>query len=355
MVDATHTLIYLVYGQDSYHDEALFSIASAFARLRETPGHTLDVLVATDNSTPYAGLPVRTRHLDAATLARWRGPYGYHFRAKHAVLREVLDERPNAVLIDTDTFFRVSPMHLFERVRQGTLLCNAIDGPLADSPSAVYRGLIDYLKERGLADERTPLLNSGVMGLTREDRKILDRSLELMDDLYPIAREAYTLEQFVLSLAAYGRLEPIGCTDLLHHYWSRKQLFRAKIQAWLNKHRTSLLSTPALDDTLLVTDRLPRPPRASRLLYKLRTLSLPASMRQFSLELFYGCHHYDNEFDRACGPVWWEKAATNAIERHPDQAVEEQLGDWLNHKVLRALLGQRLEDIRQHLRQQDLL
>lgn len=355
MTEAIRTLIYLVYGQASYHEEALFSIASAFARLRETPDQALDILVVTDDAAPYAGLPLRIGRLDASTLARWRGPHGYHFRAKHMVLREELEQRSAAVLVDTDTFFRVSPLRLFERVHPGSLLCNAIDCSLGDSPSAIYQGLIGYLKARGLADENTLLINSGVIGLTREDRAILDRSLELMDDLYPIAREAYTLEQFVLALAVHGRLEPIGCTDLLHHYWSRKQLFRAKIRAWLNKHRTSLLSTPALDDTLLVTDRLPRPPRASRLLYKLRTLSLPVPMRQFSLELFYGCHPYDNEFDRACGPVWWEKAATNAIERHPDQAVEEQLGDWLNHKVLRSLFGPRLEEIRRHLRQQDLL
>ncbi|WP_281686124.1 hypothetical protein [Pseudomonas citronellolis] len=349
------SLIYLVYGRQTYHQEALFSIASAIARARETPQLRLDIQVVTDDGAPYAGLPVRVRHIDAGTLAGWYGPHGYHFRAKHVALRQALDELPAAVLIDTDTFFRVSPARLFAQVRPGALLCNAVRHRLGDSQAPVYRQLIEPLKARGLADERTPLINSGVIGLAREDAAVLDRSLELMDDLYPIARAAYNLEEFVLAIAAYRQLEPVGCTDLIHHYWSRKQLFRAKVQAWLHKHRTSLLSPLALDDTQLVTDRLPRPPRAARLLYKLRTLPLPVPMRQFSLELFYGCHDYDNEFDRACGPVWWEKAATNVIARHPDQPVQEQLGEWLNHKVLRHLLGPRLKEIRQHLRQQDLL
>jgi len=26
------------------------------------------------------------------------------------------------------------------------------------------------------------------------------------------------------------------CPDLIHHYWSRKQLFRAKVKAWIAKH-----------------------------------------------------------------------------------------------------------------------
>ncbi len=356
MADTTHALIYLVYGRQTYHQEALFSIASAYARLRETPGEQLDVQVFTDNAAAYQGLPIQVHKLSEEALRAWQQPHGYHFRAKHAVLREVLQQQPRAALIDTDTFFRHSPAKLFARIRNGYLLCNAINPRLADTPrDFAFKQLIDHLKDREQIDEQMPLINSGVIGLTQENADTLDRSLELMDELYPIAPSVYTLEEFVLAVAAYKRLELVDCTDLIHHYWSRKQLFRAKIQAWLNKHESSLLSTSALDDTQLVTDRLPRPPRASRLLYKLRTLPLPAAMRQFSIELFYGCHDYDNEFDRACGPVWWEKAATNAIERHPDLPVEELLGDWLNHKVLRNLLGHRLEEIRRHLRQQDLL
>jgi hypothetical protein len=357
MATATPSLIYLVYGRETYHQEALFSIASAFSRARETPGLELDIHVVTDNTTPYAGLPVRLHPIDQQELARWYGPHHYHFRAKHMALRQMLNDLPAAVLVDTDTFFLTSPAHLLSRVRPDTLLCNAL-GPKLASPEAQashFGPLIEELIRREITDGEATMVNSGVIGLRRESAEILDRSLELMDDLYPICRAAFNLEEFVLAIASHRRLEPVGCTDLIHHYWSRKQLFRAKIQAWLNKHDASLLGPSALDDVLQVTDRLPRPPRPTRLLYKLRTLSLPQPMRQFGLELLYGCHDHENEFDRACGPAWWEKAAINAIERHPDQAMEEQLGQWLNHKVLRKLLEHRLEEIRRHLRQQDLL
>ncbi len=271
-------------------------------------------------------------------------------------LRDALQDADQALLIDTDTFFHSSPLRLFDRIQPGSLLCNAIGARYGEHRNfPLYRDLSPYLFERGWADDEMHQLNSGVIGLPREEAKILDRSLELMDELYPIANGAYTLEEFVLAVAAHKRLELVGCTDLIHHYWSRKQLFRAKIQAWLCKHGSSLLSAAALDDTLKVTDRLPRPPRAKRLLYKLGTLPLPAPMRQFSIELLYGCHEYSNEFDRACGPVWWEKAATNAIERYPREPIAEQIEDWLNHSLLRNLLGSRANEIRQHLRQRDLL
>ncbi|HCA5814433.1 TPA: hypothetical protein MXR25_003724, partial [Pseudomonas aeruginosa] len=349
-------LIYLVYGRQTYHQEALFSIASAFAHLRDGAAHGLTVRVYTDDPSPYAGLPVQVREVTAEELVAWCQPHGYHFRAKHVALRDALEDADQALLIDTDTFFHSSPLRLFDRIQPGSLLCNAIGARYGEHRNfPLYRDLSPYLFERSWADDEMHQLNSGVIGLPREEAKILDRSLELMDELYPIANGAYTLEEFVLAVAAHKRLELVGCTDLIHHYWSRKQLFRAKIQAWLCKHGSSLLSAAALDDTLKVTDRLPRPPRAKRLLYKLGTLPLPAPMRQFSIELLYGCHEYSNEFDRACGPVWWEKAATNAIERYPQEPIAEQIEDWLNHSLLRNLLGSRANEIRQHLRQRDLL
>ena len=118
-------LVYLVFGADTYHQEAVFSIASALAFLQDTPDANIDIQVFSDNPEPYRLLPVRVRPLDEATRKRWSEPHGYHFRTKHVVLREVLQESPVALLIDTDTFFHHSPMALFERVQPGTLLCSA--------------------------------------------------------------------------------------------------------------------------------------------------------------------------------------------------------------------------------------
>ena len=79
------------------------------------------------------------------------------------------------------------------------------------------------------------------------------------------AQGAYTLEEFCLSVAAYRTLNVRQCPDLIHHYWSRKQLFRAKIQAWLKKHGSDPLSTQAIADISLVNIQLPRPPLLKRL------------------------------------------------------------------------------------------
>ncbi len=107
-----------------------------------------------------------------------------------------------ALLIDTDTFFHSSPLRLFDRIQPGSLLCNAIGARYGEHRNfPLYRDLSPYLFERGWADDEMHQLNSGVIGLPREEAKILDRSLELMDELYPIANGAYTLEEFVLAVA----------------------------------------------------------------------------------------------------------------------------------------------------------
>lgn len=353
----TATLLYLVYGADTYHREAVFSIASAFARLRETPDAALEIRVCTDAPVPYEGLPVTIMPLDAATLRHWCEPHGYHFRAKHVVLRDTLASAGRVVLIDTDTFFHRSPLALFEHVRPGTLLCNRIGGRYgAQSEATLYRTLAARLQARGLAADDMALLNSGVIGLDRADAAVLERSLELMDELFPFAEGAYTLEEFVLAVARdEARMALAECPTEIHHYWSRKQIFRAKIDAWLAKHRTAPLSPAALDDTMAVTDALPRPPLPTRLRIKLGTALLPGAQQQFGRELLYGCYPYANEFDRACGPVWWEKAVTNLRERDSDSGSPTELTRWLDGPVLRRLLGSDGKRIRKHLHQRGLI
>lgn len=343
-------LVYLVFGSESYHQEAVFSIASALAWLRETPDAALDIQVFSDNPLPYEKLPVHVRPLDEATRRRWNEPHGYHFRAKHVALRTVLEESETALLIDTDTFFHCSPLKLFERVQPGTLLCNDYYTHYGNNKeNLLYSALSATLKERGLADDQMMLLNSGVIGLHQKDAHVLDRSIALIDELFPSAQGAYTLEEFCLSVAAYRVLEVKKCPDLIHHYWSRKQLFRAKVKAWVSKHAAQPTSHAALDDTRRVSAQLPRPPRSQRLLYKLITLALPAHLRQFIREILYGCYEHPNEFDKACGPVWWDKALQNQQERIGTPVCRHLLEHWFTNRVVKLILGRRRIAIHDHL------
>ena len=106
-------LLYLAFGTKTYQLEAIFSIATAFARAGSASEREFDVQVFTDSPALYAQLPVQLHSINPA----WSGPHNYHFRLKHEALRQALGDCEQAILIDTDTFFHASPMALFKRVR----------------------------------------------------------------------------------------------------------------------------------------------------------------------------------------------------------------------------------------------
>lgn len=108
----------------------------------------------------------------------------------------------------------------------------------------------------------------------------------------------------------------------------------AKIQAWLRKHGDAPLSPEAMADIPHVNAKLPRPPALQRMLYKTVSLALPEQQRQFLRELLYGCYAYPNEFDRACGSAWWDKALENVQARLGRTLTREQLMSWLQQPAL---------------------
>ncbi|CAM3672218.1 hypothetical protein [Ectopseudomonas alcaliphila] len=333
-------LLYLAFGAEIYQREAIFSIVSSLAR------GTLpdwDIRVFTDAPHFFSALPVATHPIEP----QWNGPHGYPFRIKHAALREVLRRHKVAALVDTDTFFHDSPSRLFERILPGQLLCNSIGQRLVDSDHSA--AFMAALERKGLLDTSLRQTNSGVIGLHTDDAGLLDRSIELMDELQCTAHQVYTFEEICLAVAAHGHLRLEQCPDLLHHYWSRKAQFRAKIMAWNNKHQQAPMSDEALADAIQVNARVPRPPRLLRNLHKFVSLAVPAQQRQFIRESLYGCYHYPNEFDRACTPVWWEKALENAERRKGQRLDASTLKRWLNHPILRTLAGQFHPELSQHL------
>ncbi|MBF8159949.1 hypothetical protein NLY38_02945 [Ectopseudomonas hydrolytica] len=333
-------LVYLAFGADIYQFEAIFSIASSLAR---SVRRDWDIQVFTDAPALYAGLPVATHSISP----QWKGPHDYHFRIKHAALQEVLREHEIAALVDTDTFFHESPQKLFERILPGHLLCNSIGSKLVDAGhSATF---LAALESNGLLDSTMRQTNSGVIGLHAADSIVLERSIALMDEHYSAAMGVYTFEEICLALAAHNRLALRECPDLLHHYWSRKAHFRAKVLAWHDKHRDTPTSELALRDLHDVSVQLPRPPQPLRTLQKIATLAVPPEQRQFTRESLYGCYRYSNEFDRACSRVWWEKALENAERRMGDRLNMHTLNLWLNHPVLRTLAGSFHQDLTRHL------
>lgn len=304
-------LMYIAFGNKAYQKEAFFSIASAIARNSETPDFIFDIHIYTDKPKFYKKLPVKVHPIKK----EWSGSINYHFRMKHAVVYENAHKYEKTILIDTDTFFKKSPKLLFEKITDNNLLCNSKNSP---SESSMDKTTRKVLTQEGMLKSNFIHLNSGVIGIKKQSTHILKKSIDIIDFLYPKLSHIYTLEELALALAvSLEKVESVGCTEVIHHYWSRKAIFRKKAEAWYIKHKDNPVSKTALHDTLKVTDKIPKPPTLVRNFNKLLALSVEKKYRQFIRELLNSTHSYKNEFDNAAAEAWIEKAVENLKEKNP--------------------------------------
>lgn len=332
----TNQLLYLVYGPDAaYHTEARFSILSALYRAQTQ----LDVVISVYTDAPlyYEGLPVEVHALPSETLQQWYGPLHYHHRAKLCLLQQAVPLAKKTVFIDTDTFFLRDPALLFAAVNEQTCLADELYDSKLPAATANDPAVAALLAQCGIDPEKIPVINSGLFGIACSNSDVLDMALALNDVVYPASSRSLTTEQLVLGMAASTKTRLVEDDAVIKHYWSRKQLFRAKAFAFIERHGSDWDSEPARRDFLQVTPVLPKPPSLVRTLAKLVSLLVPKKERQLLLELFYGRYPYCNPFDRACCDVWQQKAIENYLEKVKPVSVTDC--KLLDNVMAKALLG----------------
>ena len=329
-------LIYLVYGPDAaYHAEARFSILSAIYRAKAK--QEFEITIYTDAPLYYEGLPVQVNALSSETLEQWYGSLRYHHRAKLCLLQHAVPLAEKTVFIDTDTFFLRDPALLFAAVDEKTCLADELYDSKLPALTASNTDVAALLDQYGINPQKIPVINSGLFGIARSNSAVLDMALALNDAVYPASNRSVTTEQLVLGMAASTKTALVADDAVIKHYWSRKQIFRAKAFAFLEKHGVDWDSDIARADFLQVSPVLPKPPAVVRTLAKLMALLVAKSERQFFLELFYGRYPYSNPFDRACHAVWQQKAVENYLEKiKPASANNDKL---LNSAVAKVFLG----------------
>ncbi|MBK8288964.1 MAG: hypothetical protein IPK95_10320 [Cellvibrionales bacterium] len=351
---STNQLLYLVYGPDeAYHAEARFSILSALYRGSTDPGFMISVY--TDAPLYYEGLPVQVHALPEETLQQWYGPLRYHHRAKLCLLQHAVPLAEKTVFIDTDTFFLRDPALLFDAVDDKTCLADELYDSQLPAVTANDPAVAALLAQFGIDPKKIPVINSGLFGISRSNSDVLDIALALNDVVYPASGRSLTTEQLVLGMAASTRAMLVEDSGVIKHYWSRKQLFRAKAFAFIKRHGNHWDTAAARNDFLRVTPVLPKPPAFVRTLAKLACLQVTRRDRQLLLELLYGRYPYRNPFDRACCDVWQQKAVENYLEKvKPRSAADCRLFDdqLFSNRFAKTLLGSEcLENARQYLSQ----
>lgn len=223
----SNALMYLSYGNGPHVQEIIFSILSIH-RWVDPHSAGIELLVYTDTPDAFDGLGVTIVPLDEAVLREWSGPKNYAHRRKLEALRHSLSRKSGKVaMIDGDTWFRRSPVKLFERVDAGRAclhICEYRLGHHADPQSRAFADLLaghDWYDADGHAvviGQNPAMWNSGVIGIHSADAACVDSALHMLDQLGEVAAGAHYIEQYAVG-QSLERLELRETADIVFHYW----------------------------------------------------------------------------------------------------------------------------------------
>jgi len=225
----SRSLVLLSYGgRDDQVAETKYAILSAYRWARPSDG--IEIVLYTDNPSRFDDMPVRLRPIAAEELEGWTGPEGYQYRRKLEVLRDALIQtgRP-VVFVDSDTWFRRSPVRLFDRIGRGRSIMHVREGNLRGRPFPQYcHDFVDCVESRTWkTSSGSPLditsdvvWNSGVIGLDPLDNVLVDDALALIDQVY-CKCELWFLEQFAIAFFLMRSTDVRGASDIVFHYWPK--------------------------------------------------------------------------------------------------------------------------------------
>jgi len=319
-------LAYVVFGgKDEYIQETKFSILSARFHAAEDSKELL-ISICTDTPEKFEDLKdTNILYTETEKFHQWFGEDKYIYRAKPLALKSIISFAEKTILIDTDTIFKSNPLNLFEEVRAGSVLVDDFCGFWKNKK---YSPLHEYLVENYPVGDDLLMVNSGLIGIVKEDESILDYTVDIIDDLYLPSNKKRTIEQFALAVAVHCRKFRLTKNNgRVKHYWSRKSIFQAIGSSWLEKHKQNYSSNEAREDFFRIQTKVPNLPVLKSIYVKAKATLLDKKIRRFYLELLKAIHDYDNEFYNAAKPVRIKKAIQNLKKRHlfTQQQIQEVL------------------------------
>ena len=289
-------LVYLVYGDNpSYRLEAKFSMLSAIRH-----GDHPRILLYTDRPADYEGWPICIKETDVSTLRNWTGVNGYIHKRKASAFADSLQYADISIFIDTDTFFTASPDRLILRFRNAQWLVDKIEAHFGDwSHLPLYRKTASYLRTSyGVGDDLL-MINSGVLGLRRQQQETLNSSVEMIDGLCHRAPDIHIIEQFAMAVAARHLGKPAEASGIVCHYYSEKEYWRAVIRTFFSIHGEHWrMDLP--ERSLEVPTTRPKPDWWFRLAFKAKSLFLQKADRRFARMAYYATHMPDNAYSNCC-------------------------------------------------------
>ena len=249
----SRSVLYLSYGRGPHVEETIFSLLTAFYHLPPNSGY--NYIVYTDDPEAFEGLSVTVHALSREDLDAWMGGSDYIHRRKTMAIIDALQRYGGDIaFVDCDTYFRRSPVRLFDRIGPGRTCLHVLEADLKHSGTqfddelsmAITSGV--FLDKSGnplVFSADAPMWNSGVIGINAADAVLMDEALALMDQLWRKIRVPH-VEQFATGVF-FQKTRISDTRDIVFHYWDKRQRepFRRRLPHLLAEHAAAPLATRA--------------------------------------------------------------------------------------------------------------
>ena len=242
-------LLYIVYGEDQiYYDGAIFSFLTFKYWQSE---NNIEFVVMTEMPEKFSTYPFTVIKMSEAQKNDWSLDGKYHFRIKNRGLAFVMDrlqleESDRILFLDTDTYFKKSPLQLFDLIQFDQALLYLNEGLIYKRKRfsiyvenlegiSITAGKVDYKLSK-----KSALWGSLMIGLMGNMRQSLDWADELMLQLFDLV-PAHTIEEFSLSEILLQQFKLIEGKHFIRLYsTSRKKEYARNILSNFFKDNSSL-------------------------------------------------------------------------------------------------------------------
>ena len=210
--------VYHLYGNDEiFYTEAFYSIGTL---LKQSRPDNSRIIVYTDKPERFRSMPVVCESI-ADEIEEMKGPARYPYRVKVCCILKCAESFPgNIIYLDCDTIIK-KPLHeAATALGNGTAMMYLQEKLAGRFPK--FEGFQVTLPG-GLKYSYGPeswMFNAGVIGVHRDDAKVLKNALVICDNLLLEKRRTHVCEQFAVSESLrLAGLKVLEARKMITHYY----------------------------------------------------------------------------------------------------------------------------------------
>jgi hypothetical protein len=222
-------LLYIVYGDDQvYYDGAIFSFLTFSYWLVNSSA--TETYILTEHPEKFLGYPVTVLKINKKQKKDWSLNGQYHFRIKNRGLAYIFDklnlsEVDKVLFLDTDTYFKKSPMSLFELIKSNQALLYKNEGLIYEKKR--FQSFVEKLDGKKIRvnntiyslSNKSSMWGSLMIGIGGNMRPYLDEADKLMLNFFD-KDISHTIEQFSLSETLIKKFKIVEGKNFVNMYSS---------------------------------------------------------------------------------------------------------------------------------------